>query len=408
MKITVTDTKNEGALIRFNGSKVRVSKTQNGIYKQWVIRWKIGRKTMRRVLSKRDLAIEEAQRIVADLAGALGEKTAVHPDDIVFLRECLRKAGGRSRLLSAVEQYVARNPIGSGRKTVKEVTDEFVEWMRERAPVKNLSKAYINGLSTYRNRVQQWVGRKTFSDVTHREMQELINKNQWAAYTYLNTIRFWQMVEKFAKRKGYLGKDAESITTDLAMPRIDRRSVAVFKPWELMHLLLIAKKDEIPYIATMAFAGSRRAEFQRMTTAQLKFDEHHAVIDEKIAKTAARRTLDITDQMKAWLAVAEIPEEGRLTSHRRVAALSRDKERLSAVGVEWKHNVLRHSFCTYHLAKYRNAHETSYLSGHSPRTLQKHYRGLVTTAEADEWFNITPILVRAYAEENGLSSLIKW
>jgi hypothetical protein len=48
------------------------------------------------------------------------------------------------------------------------------------------------------------------------------------------------------------------------------------------------------------------------------------------------------------------------------------------------------------------------ISGQEINTLQKHYRGLVTTAEADEWFNITPIVVRAYAEENGLASLIKW
>jgi site-specific recombinase XerD len=408
MKIEITDTKNEGAVVRLNGAKAHIAKVRNGAYRQFLIRWKVGRKTMRRVFAKRDKAIEEAQRIVTDLASALGERTTIHPEDNLFLRECLRKAGGKSRLLEAVEQYVAKNPIGAGRRTVKEVSVEFVEAMRERQKLKGLSKSYLNGLSTDSNHIRRWIGHRQLNSVTHEEFQGYISKGEWSPFTYRNLVRHWQMMEKFAKKKGYLGKDADSITADLALPSLDRRVVPTFKPWELMHLLLIAKPDEIPYIATMAFAGSRRAEFQRMTAAQLKFDEHHAVIDETIAKTAARRTLDITDQMKAWLAVAEIPEEGRLTSHRRVAALSRNKARLSAVGVEWKNNVLRHSFCTYHYAKYRNANETSYLAGNSPKTLQKHYRGLVTTAEADEWFNITPIVVRAYAEENGLSSLIKW
>jgi integrase len=363
---------------------------------------------MRRVFAKRDKAIEEAQRIVTDLASALGERTTIHPEDNLFLRECLRKAGGKSRLLEAVEQYVAKNPIGAGHKTVEEVSEEFLDHMRERQKVKNLSKYYINGLSTDCNRLWKWVCYKQFNSVTHEDFQEYISRGDWSPFTYRNLVRLWQMMEKFAKKKGYLGKDAESITTDLALPPTDRGTKPFWKPWEMMHLLMIAKPDEIPYLATMAFAGSRRAEFQRMTAAHLNFDTDHAVIDAEIAKTPSRRVLDKTDQVKAWLDVAVLPESGKLTSHRRVAAISRNKARLEAVGLEWKNNALRHSFSTYHLAKYRNAAETSYLSGHSVKTLQRYYRGLVTTAEADEWFNITPIVVRAYAEENGLASLIKW
>jgi hypothetical protein len=408
MKIEITDTRNEGAVVRLNGAKAHIAKVRNGAYRQFLIRWKVGRKTMRRVFAKRGKAIEEAQRIVTDLASALGEKTTIHPEDTLFLRECLRKAGGKSRLLEAVEQYVAKNPIGVGRKSVKEVCEEFMEHMRERKKVKNLSNYYINGLSADSNRIRRWAGYKHFNAVTHEDIQEYISIGEWSPYTYLNMVRHWQMVEKFAKKKGYLGKEAESITTDLALPPTDRQAKPVWEPWEMTHLLMIAKPDEIPYLATMAFAGSRRNEFQKMTTEKLLFDKHHAVIDADIAKTPSRRVLDITEQMQAWLDVSVLPKSGKLTSHRRVAAISRNKARLQAVGLTWKNNALRHSFSTYHLAKYRNAPETSYLSGHSVKTLQKHYRGLVTTAQADEWFNITPIVVRAYAEENGLASLIKW
>jgi site-specific recombinase XerD len=408
MKIEIKDTRNEGASIRFGGALVRVSKIQNGAYRQFLIRWKIGRKTMRRVFAKRDKAIEEAQRIVTDLSSALGEKTTIHPEDNLFLRECLRKAGGKSRLLEAVEQYVAKNPIGAGRKTVKDFSEEFMAHMRERKEVKNLSRHYLNGLATEANSLRSWVGDRQFSDVTHDDFQAYVSRGDWAAFTYRNLVRHWQMMEKFAKKKGYLGKDAESITTDLALPPTNRRTVPFWEPWEMMHLLMIATPKEIPYLATMAFAGSRRAEFQRMTAGHLGFDTDHAVIDASIAKTPSRRVLDKTEQVKAWLSVAEIPDVGRLITERQVAAISRNKARLAAVGLTWKNNALRHSFSTYHLAKYRDANETSYLSGHSAKTLQRYYRGLVTTAQADEWFNITPIVVRAYAEENGLSSLIKW
>jgi hypothetical protein len=408
MSIEILERKNEGAVVRLNGSTVQVTKIKNGAYRQFLLRWKVGRKSMRRVFAKRPIALEEARRIVGDLARAEGERTAVHSDDIIFLRECLRKAGGKSRLLEAVNLYVQKHPIGAGRKSVTDVTDEFMDWMRERQEVKKLSKAYINDLNSLTGQMRNWMGNRAMAEVTHKDMQEFISKGVWSPYTYRNFVRAWQAVEKFAKRSGYLGKDFESITTDLALPPTDRRIVPIFKPYELVHLLILAKKDEIPYLATMCFAGSRRAEFQRMTAEHLRFDEHHAVIDETIAKTAARRTLDITDQVKAWLSVAALPETGRLTCHRRVAAISRDVSRLGILGLEWKKNVLRHSFCSYHYAKYRNANETSYLAGNSPKTLQRYYRALVTSAEADEWFNITPQYVRDYASENGLSALIKW
>jgi hypothetical protein len=57
----------------------------------------------------------------------------------------------------------------------------------------------------------------------------------------------------------------------------------------------------------------------------------------------------------------------------------------------WKHNALRHSFCSYRLAAIKNAAQVALEAGNSPQMIFKHYRQLVTEAEANQWFAIRPI-----------------
>jgi hypothetical protein len=44
--------------------------------------------------------------------------------------------------------------------------------------------------------------------------------------------------------------------------------------------------------------------------------------------------------------------------------------------VEWKHNALRHSFCSYRLADVKSAAEVALVAGNSPQMIFQHYREL--------------------------------
>jgi len=58
--------------------------------------------------------------------------------------------------------------------------------------------------------------------------------------------------------------------------------------------------------------------------------------------------------------------------------------------IEWPHNVLRHSYISYRIAKIKNAQEVALEAGNSPTIIFKHYRELATEEQADEWFGIMP------------------
>jgi hypothetical protein len=55
-------------------------------------------------------------------------------------------------------------------------------------------------------------------------------------------------------------------------------------------------------------------------------------------------------------------------------------------------NGLRHSFCSYRLAQTNNAAQVALEAGNSPTMIFRHYRELVTPAQAEAWFSIRPNL----------------
>jgi len=63
----------------------------------------------------------------------------------------------------------------------------------------------------------------------------------------------------------------------------------------------------------------------------------------------------------------------------------------SEPALEWRHNALRHSFCSYRLAEVKSTAQVALEAGNSPHIIFKHYRELVTEADAKRWFSLLPL-----------------
>jgi hypothetical protein len=115
--------------------------------------------------------------------------------------------------------------------------------------------------------------------------------------------------------------------------------------------------------------------------------------------------VDIPDNLHAWLKEFA-PKEGAVVPVKDTVNIPADRR--DAAGIMWKQNALRHSFCSYHLSKHRNASLTSELAGNSVQMVRSVYKALVTRTATEEWFEITPARVRAFAKEKGLDGLLTW
>lgn len=392
--------------LRCQGARVLGRRYKNKNYFFWRLTWRVGNKPFQRAFSEREKAITEGERIVRDLARANGEQTTLSGAEIVFVREAMRRLRPYS-LTDAVEFFLKFHSVKGPSKTVGELCEEYSQHVTTKQQTHDLSKRYTEAVKYETGVWTKWAGKTQLSAMTRARVEELLAESSLGNVTKTNLVRCYRALENFAKKKSYLGQDYRSICEDISLPKKVGMPL-VFTPEELMRLFIVLNKQEIAYVATMAFGGPRRAEFERMTGKHLTFDEGQARIDETIAKTKARRTLDIVPNLQEWLDLVEVKDDEFIVSKKKVAEISGNKARLAQVGLKWKNNGLRHSFCSYHLAKHRDLAKTALLAGNSAEIIKDHYNAVVSSKDAEYWFNITPTSVRSYAENKDLTELIKW
>ena len=217
--------------------------------------------------------------------------------------------------------------------------------------------------------------------------------------------------------------------------------IEIFKPSELVEIFVHANPEVVPFLTVGAFAGVRHAEIQRLQWEDVRIEDDLIEIHARKAKTASRRTIPITANLKAWLmsfrketgpvcsyanmgfALHKIAKainlawrtswaakhgvsEERLAENEKSAKkaakapLRRRQKREVPPGAEtaaiegwtafaWKHNALRHSFISYRVADVQAVAQVALEAGNSPQMIFQHYRELVRPKEAKEWFAVS-------------------
>jgi integrase len=194
--------------------------------------------------------------------------------------------------------------------------------------------------------------------------------------------------------------------------KVKDEEVEIFTPEEMTLLLALAPANLVPFLSIGAFAGLRSAEIERLDWSKVDVDGGYITVDASIAKTNSRRLVPITPNLKAWLQDYKKPHGKVLelanvvNALKRLVTAARETETLKAeikaeVGgqrsevsgngaFEWKHNALRHSFCSYRLADVKSAAQVALEAGNSPQMIFEHYRELVTEKAAKAWFATGP------------------
>ena len=117
------------------------------------------------------------------------------------------------------------------------------------------------------------------------------------------------------------------------------------------------------------------------------------------AKTASRRLVPITDNLRKWLLPYHKPN-GPVCSYSNMSnqlvwlsnSVNEAWQKETPPGrFEWKFNALRHSFISYRVADIQNVAQVALEAGNSPRMVFSNYRELVRPADAKKWFAIEPV-----------------
>jgi integrase len=163
----------------------------------------------------------------------------------------------------------------------------------------------------------------------------------------------------------------ESVPPSVHAPETVRAALDFARRWNLN----LCRSLAIRY-----FAGLRTSEAASLSERQISAD--YIEVTAAKSKTRQRRLVTIQPNLRAWIALGGSVEFGDYGNRTRLF--------YKATGLEWPHNVTRHSFVSYHLAAFQNAGKTALEAGHTEQMTFAHYRALVTPDAAAEFWKISP------------------
>ena len=290
----------------------------------------------------------------------------------------------QANLFDAAQYYVEHVLHFRNSPSIEDLVKQLVERMEKNGRRFRSVKDVRTRLEKFS---ENFKGRR-LSEVTLEELKNWFDKLALSSRSISHYMTKVSQLYNYAIRHNWC---AENLVNRLDRPSIEESDVGIFSPDEALRLLQHADAAEIellPYIAIAFFAGLRSAELQQIEWSAVKISERAIIVGAAVAKKRGQRVVDITDTLAAWLA-PHIKTTGTVTPHGyrlrpRLLKLAKEAK------VIWKRNGLRHSFCSYHLAAFGDPIKTAYQAGNSADMIHRHYKALVTTADAERFWNLRP------------------
>lgn len=298
----------------------------------------------------------------------------------VEVQRCLLKLEPYGKTIE--EAVSAALPLFEAERSSKTVRDA-VDSLLELKTLEGRSHRYRLDMKSRLGMFSKTFGDRYIATIGTREIKEFLMTQKGSMISRNNMRRLISVLFSHSMENEWCdGNPAQRIRA-FAEPR---SAIGILTPAEASALLNAACDELKPLIAIGLFAGLRRSELLRVSTASIYPDSGVLRVD--VTKTgASRRFVKIRPNLKSWLERYPV-EPMKESTFRDLLSATRKAAKLT----RWPHNALRHSFCSYALAEEKNLHELVLEMGHTnAHTLFQHYRELVSEQEALAYWSISAI-----------------
>lgn len=252
------------------------------------------------------------------------------------------------------------------------------------------SVRYLRDLKYRLGRFEADFGARHIAEITTTDIDQWLRQLGLGPVSRNTFRRRLVTLFKFAKTSGWCRTVPAAESTRV---REVADEVGILTPGELSGLLNVASLETIPYWTIGFFGGLRASEIERLDWADVNLDQRWIRIRAKHAKTASRRLVKIQPNLLKWLLTYR-GRTGRISPENLRVKLLADRKRAADAGSltrPWPSNAARHSFASYHLARFDDAPKLALQLGHVGQDIIfRHYRQVVTPAESRRYWNIVP------------------
>lgn len=269
------------------------------------------------------------------------------------------------------------------------------ELVAELLRVKTADGASERYLSDLRSRLGMFAtcfNGKPVAEIAGQEVDEWlrtlasVGSGKLVAPTTRNNFRRVLVVAfNFARERGYCTDNPAETS---AKAKEIETPVGILTPEATARLLESCPAELVPFVAIGAFAGLRRAELERLDWSEVDLQSGLIQVTASKAKSARRRFVKIRENLAAWLR-PRVRASGPVApgNYRELLDMARE----SAGMEDWPQNALRHSFASYHIARFNDAAALALEMGHTNSNLVfQHYREVVKPKDAKRYWEIKP------------------
>ena len=284
-------------------------------------------------------------------------------------------------LTQAVKFYLQKAPI-AGRKTVSELIPEYLRTKK--------NEDYRRAQEISLNVFAKDFGSKPVCSIFAPALEDWFASKKWNPLNERNYMRDLSMFFRWTEFKDYA---AGNPFDKILRPSIERTPPEIFSVEESRRILKTASDNPevglLPMYAIGLFSGVRIEELRFLCWEMIDWKEGEIRLPGKITKTGMPRNIEIFPALRAALTGKVRRTEGPIVTS--INLRLRREKLLTDADVPRKRNALRHSFASYHAAKYRNPGALQLLMGQETASiLFKHYIAATSRADAEAFFNLRP------------------
>lgn len=231
------------------------------------------------------------------------------------------------------------------------------------------------------------------SELTVRQLTDFCERGMPSLKSYNNRRGILSTFFKFAFQQDWItANPIEKIPYHRIAHR--RGTAVTLTAAQCRELMAFVEQHEggrlVPFFALCLFAGIRpcvrNGEIMKLKPEHVRLDTGIIHVEPEISKVRMKRHVTIQPNLAAWLRaypLEKFPIAPPNLQHLRAAVAKRFN--LSA-------DVMRHTFISMFVAKFRSMGEAALQAGNSETIIRRHYLDLKTAAEAGEFWSIQPRL----------------
>jgi integrase len=341
----------------------------------------------------------EAERQVFDI-GHLQTKAGVRPaitrlnDEQLHEAEAAfrRLAGQRQSLSFCVDFALANHREPEKQKRLADAIAEYVAAKEHEHKQDFISISQFARIRRDLKRLENHFPGATVAALTVQSLVAYFEHGKPALKTYNNRRGIVSTFLKFAFLRGWI---SENPILRVPQHRIRRRrgmakTLSAAQARELMEKMEDFEGGRwVTYFALCLFAGIRpsvpHGEIAKLKPEAVDLDAGVISISAEVSKVHEPRKVVIQPNLVAWLKAYPLD--------RFPPVVTNFYERRAKIGKEFglTHDVMRHTFISMFVAKFRSIGEAAIQAGNSESIIRKHYLELKSALEAEQYWQIMPM-----------------